>query len=209
MTIKIRKGNKKEKIQYKSTKRILTSKDIKEADRFDDALNKEIADIEKILIKKNMLTSRARKSEMLNVWYLIGSRINKFLKNNKISPEEEGIFWEQLYGRSGLINKTVPSLSIGKTRNDFRIASILATYPIRKLKRIKFWALWREVLTYRAFQDGRVMNWVLNKIEKMNPKTRNEARPFLKSVSLRMKKIDTSVLNDKELVKKLNDTAYK
>ena len=204
MTIKVRKKNKsKEIIQYKSAKKILTPQDIKEADHFDNALNQEIQEIEKILLKKKMLTPEARKSDMLGAWYLIGTRINTFLKKYKISPEEENIFWDHLYGRSLLINKTTPTSKISKTRNDFRIASLLAHYPLTKLKKIGLWALWREIITYKAFRDERVLNWVLKKLEQIRPKTRNEGRPFLKAVSARFKKIDTTVLNNRELENKL------
>lgn len=206
MVIKIRKKNKsKETIQYKSTEMILTPRDIKEADRFDSALNQEMQEIEKVLLKKGMLTPEARKSNMLAAWYLIGTRINKFLKKYKVSPEEENIFWVHLYGRSALINKTAPVTKISKTRNDFRIASLLARHSINKLEKIGLWALWREVITYKAFKDERVLNWILKELERFPPKTRNAGRPFLKAVSKRLNKIDTSVLSDRELIKKLSE----
>jgi len=206
MVIKIRKKNKsKETIQYKSAKKILTPQDIREADRFDNALNQEIQEIEKVLLKKKMLTPEARKSNMLGAWYLIGTRINKFLKKYKVSPEEEKLFWDHLYGRSSLISKTAPVNKISKTRNDFRIASLLAYHPITKLEKIGLWALWREIITYKAFRDERVLNWVLKKLEQCPPQTRNEGRPFLKAVSARLKKIDTTVLDNIELAEKLND----
>ena len=206
MVIKIRKKNKsKEIIRYKSTKKILTPRDIQEADRFDDALTEEIKQIEKIILKNRILNPENKKSDMLKIWYLIGSRINKFLKSNKVSPEEEKLFWDNLYGRSSIINKTIPVNKISKTRNDFWIASILARHPLNKLQKIGLWALWREIVTYKAFRDERVLNWVLKKIEQSPPRTRDEARPFLKSVSTRLKRIDTTVLNNKELVAKLNE----
>ena len=206
MVIKIRKkGRTEEIIQYKSARKIITPQDIKEADRFDSALNQEIQKIEGVLLKKGMLTPEARKSDMLGAWYLIGTRINKFLKKFKVSIEEEKIFWDHLYGRSSLISKTIPTSKISKTRNDFRIASLLTHHPKTKLKKIGLWALWREILTYKAFKDERVLNWVLKKLEQSPPKTRNEGRPFLKAVSARLKKIDTSVLNNKELLKKLDE----
>ena len=206
MVIKItKKGRTKEVIQYKSAKKIITSQDIKEADHFDSALNKEVQEIERVLLKKRMLTPEARKSDMLEAWYLIGTRINKFLSKFKVSFEEEKLFWDHLYGRSTLISKTVPTSKISKTRNDFRIASLLAHHPKGKLRKIGLWALWREILTYKAFKDDRVLNWVLKKFEHAPPKTRNEGRPFLKAVSARLRKIDTTVLNDRELVRKLHD----
>lgn len=206
MVIKIIKKDKSKKIiRYKGTKKILTPRDIREADRFDNALSKEIKEIEKILLKNKMLAPEAKKSNMLNVWYLIGTRINKFLKKNKVSPDEEKLFWDHLYGRSPIINKTVPSGKISRTRNDFRIASVLAHQPLNKLQKIGIWSLWREIVTYKAFRDERVLKWVLEKIEQSLPLTRNEARPFLKAISTRLKKIDTTVLNDKELLEKLNE----
>lgn len=206
MAIKVKRNDKsKEVVQYKSAKRILTPQDIREADRFDDALNKEIREIEKVLQRKKMLTSKARKSNMLGAWYLIGTRINKFLKKHRVSPEDEKLFWDHLYERSSLISKTTPTTKISNTRNDFRIASLLADRPIARLEKIGLWALWREILTYKAFKDERVLSWVLKKLEQSPPQTRNEGRPFLKAVSARLKKIDTTVLNDKELVTKLNE----
>lgn len=206
MVIKIRRKNRtNETVQYKSSKNILTTQDIKEADRFDSALNQEIQEIEEILVKKKMLTPEARKSNMLGAWYLIGTRINKFLEKYKVSHEEETLFWDNLYGRSSLISKTSPASKISKTRNDFRIASLLAHYPLTKLEKIGLWALWREIITYQAFRDERVLNWVLKKLEQFPPKTRNEGRPFLKAVATRLKKIDTTVLDSRELVTKLNE----
>ncbi len=206
MVIKIRnKGKSKDTAQYKSSKQILTPQDIKEADRFDATLSKAMKEIERILLKEKMLTSEARKHDVLKVWYLIGSRINKFLRENRVSIEEEKIFWDHLYGRSSLINKTVPKGNIGKARNDFKTASLLAQRPLKKLEKIGSWALWREIITYKAFQDERVLNWILKKLEQSFSGTRDEARPFLKAVSARLKKIDTTVLSNKELIIKLDE----
>ncbi len=206
MTIKIKKADKSQ--GYKSSKRILTSRDIKEADRFDARLGKEIKEIERILVKENMLSPHARKYDMLGAWYLIGTKINKFLEKNSVSSEEENIFWNQLYGRSSLIGKDMPRSKISKTRNDFRIASTLAKNPLKKLQKIGLWALWREILTYKVFSDKRVLDWVITKIERAKPKTRNEARPFLRAVATRLKRIETTVLTDKELLEKLREIRY-
>ena len=209
MVIKIKKKKGTEEVvRYKSTKKILTPADIKDADRFDHYLREEIAEIEKILTKNQLLTSTARKADMLKAWHLIGSRINSFLGKNKVSAEEEQFFWDYLYKLSPLINKTVPTQKISKTRNDFRIASLLAYYPLKKLQKVGFWALWREMLAYKSSKDKRVLNWLISQIDKYKPKTRNEARPLLKAVAARLKKIDTTVLNDKELIEKLEEVNW-
>ena len=206
MVIKIKqKDGSGDNFKYKSSKRIITSQDIKEADEFDIKLSKEMGEIEKILLKENLFSPKTRKSEPLKTWYLIGTQINIFLKENKLSIEDDTIFWDHLYGRSDIVHKGVPTSKISKTRNDFRIASRLAKYPFEKTKKVRFWALWREILTYKAFKDERVLSWVLNRLEQYPPKTRSSARPFLKAVSVRLKKLNTAVLNDKELIAELKE----
>ncbi len=205
MVIKISKKYKsKEIVRYKGIKNIITSQDINEANRFDDKLNKTIKHIECILLDSNVLSGKNVKIDPIKTWYIIGGYINHFLKENPISKDDDNFFWESLYGRSRMINKNIPLNKIGEARNDFKISSLLAMYPLEKIKKIGPWSLWREILTSKAFmKDKRVLDWVLKKLEKYPPKTRNDARPFFKAVSSGLKRIDTTVLNDKELLEKL------
>ena len=200
MVIKIRKRNKKgEQVEYKSNKKILTPQDIKEADKFDLFLNKEIKEIEKVLLKEKVISEKGVKKDPLKVWYIIGKHINEFLESKHVVREDEHLFWDYLYGRSSLINKTLPLTVISKTRNDFKIAFLLAKYSLKLIRSVGPWALWREILGYNIFlNDKRVLNFVINELIKF-PRTRDKARPFLKSICNRFKKIDSSVLNDKEL----------
>lgn len=204
MVLKIKKREKKgEYFEYKSSKILLTSKDIESADRFDASLNKTLKKIESILLKRKILSSRSKKKDPLQVWYIVGKQVNKFLKKHKVSREDENLFWSYLYGRSPLIHKGVPSSSISQTRNDFRTASLLAQYPYKVVKTVGPWALWREILTYKSIlNDERVFKWVIKRLVKV-PRTRDAARPLLKAVNNRLKRIDTTVLNDNELLEKL------
>lgn len=196
MVIKI---NKKGKKLYKSSKIITTSSEVKGADRFDSILSKRIKKIEKILIKEKLVSKDKIKKDPLRAWYIIGKNINSFLKSNKLNKEDEILFWEYLYGRSNLINKGLPSSKVSTTRNDFITSSILASFPFKTIENVGPWSLWREVIGYRLIlKDKRVLNWVIEQLE-TKPRTRNEARPFLKAVSMRLKRIDTSILNDKEI----------
>lgn len=198
MTVKLRNKH------YKGSKRILTPKDIEEADEFDDELNKSIDKIEKILLEKNVLSNKNHKKNSLQDWYIIGTQINKFLKNNKLASEDENLFWENLYGRSKLINKKVPSSKVSLTRNDFKTASLLAHYRFGYINKVGPWALWREIIIYRVFQDKRILKWVIQKLVQ-SPRTRDQARPLLKAVANRFKRIDTTFLNKKELLIKLGE----
>lgn len=205
MTIKIiKRGQKSNETRYRSSKVILTPQDIKEADKFDDKLNRSIDEIEKILLKKDVLSKKSHKKDPLQAWYIIGTHINKFLKNNKLATEDENLFWENLYGRSKLINKKVPSSKVSLTRNDFKTASLLARYPFGYINKVGLWALWREIIIYRVFQDKRILAWVIQKLIQ-SPRTRDQARPLLKAVANRFKRIDTTFLNKEELLIKLGE----
>lgn len=206
MVLKVKKRDEKgEHIRYKSSKKILTPKDIEDADAFDIKLNNTIKKIEDTLLKKEILSKNNNKKDPLQAWYIIGDYINKFLKDNELDTGDENLFWNNLYGRSSLLNKKNAHHKISLTRNDFKIASLLARYPLSFIISVGVpWALWREMLSYTVFQqDKRIFDWIIQKLIRLQP-TRDQARPLLKSIAGRFKKIDTSVLSDEELIEKLN-----
>lgn len=205
MVIKITRKTKHKNPIYKSSKTILTTQDIKDADEFDKRLVMKIKEIENILIEHNALSVKNKKKDPLQVWHLIGGQINQFLKTNHIEKEDEHIFWDSLYGRSSIVHSGNPSSKISHTRNDFKTSTILAKYPLEMLRKVGSWALWREILVYKILlTDERIFKWVINELIK-HPRTRDAARPFLKSIAARFKKIDTSVLSNNELLRKLEE----
>jgi hypothetical protein len=205
MTLKILSRSKKNYTRYKSSKSILTPTDIEEADRFDNKLNNVIDQIEKVLLDRRLLSEKGTKKDPLLIWYIIGTEINRFLKENNLNREDEVYFWENLYNRSVLINKNIPKNKISLARNDFKTASILAKYySFDYVSKVGPWALWREILSYKVFQDKRIFKWLIRILIKM-PRTRDEARPLLKAIADRFKRIDTFILNKKELLSKLGD----
>jgi len=210
MVIKIRKRNKgNNKVFYKSSKKILTPLDIKKADEFDSELSKMIKELERILLKNKALSKEKGKDDVLRVWYEVGRALNKFLVNFPVNKEDENLFWNNLYGYSFLIHKSVPSTKISRTRNDFRTASLLAVYPWKIIKKVGPWAMWREILSYKnIMEDRRILKWLIDKLIR-NPRTRDQARPFLKNIAKRFKRVDTRILNNKELLIKFGEIAEK
>lgn len=207
MAIKVKKTvNGKQKVVYKTDKFVLTSRDIKEADKFDAELGLTIDKIEKVLIELNALTKGGEKKDPVLVWYTVGSYINEFLRENIVSKEDEHLFWESLYGRSNLLQKDKPRGKVGMTRNDFLSASLMAKFPYNLVQKVGPWAMWREILSYKALtKDTRLLDWLIDKLIKLNL-TRDGARPILKQLSNRFKRIDTSVLSNWELVQKLKNS---
>lgn len=208
MVIKITRNNKAKKIEYKSSKKILTLDDIKKADKMDLDLGKTIKNIEHTLTKYKIISEDSHKKDPLKVWYIVGQNINQFLKKYPITKEDEIYFWNYLYGRSSLIHKGIPSRKAGLTRNDFKTASILAKFSFKKLQKVGSWALWREIIAYKCVQeDRRILDWITNELIK-NPGTRDEARPLLKAVAKRFRNMETTILSDKELLKKIHNDIH-
>ncbi len=203
MVIKI---NKKGKSIYKSSKLITTADEVRKADKLDLELDRKIKEIERILKKEKLIDSDKIKKDPLKTWYIIGKNINDFLSlHNDFSKEEKNIFWEYLYGRSNLINKKLPLKKISQNRNDFVLASKLAKYSFEMISTVGSWALWREVVGCDLFlKDIRILKWLIGEL-KIKSRTRDEARPLLKAVSRRLRKIDTIVLNDNELLEILKN----
>lgn len=206
MVIKITKNSDRgNKIEYKSAKFILTPQDIKEADTFDIELIQTIKNIENYLLRKGALSRDKKKLDPLLVWYIVGKKINEFINEHKIEKEEKQIFWNQFYNRRTLIHKRILSKKSVSTKNDFQIASLLAKFKFKVIKKVGPWAMWREILTYKLFlSDKRILNWVINELIK-NPRTRDNARPFLKTVANRFKRMETTMLTDNELFKKIKE----
>jgi len=201
VTTKVDSSN---KIEYKSSKIVLTPQDIHDADVFDKELKKTIREIENHLLKKGALSRDKKKLDPLLVWYTVGKEINKFIKKHKIEKDEEQFFWYQFYNHSTLLhNKSLNKVFI--TRNDFKTALLITRFSLRTIKKVGPWTMWRDILLYKVLlNDERLLKYVVDYLIK-NPQTVHGSRPFLKAINERFKKMETTLLSDKELLKKIKE----
>jgi len=203
MVILLRRKGQKKPHTYKGFVMIQTRDDIKKADKFDEELSKILKITEEKLIESGALLPDGTKEDVLKVWYGIGKSLNEFIKNHHINKEEEPYFWRDLYERQTLLHDSFHKNKIGETRNDYKMATILSEYKLDDLRRIGSWALCREIFAYKSImKDKRIFDWVIKNLI-FNHYTRDEARPFLKSVASRFKKMETKFLTDKDLSIKL------
>lgn len=189
---------------YKGSKTILTPSDVKSAEVFDSEMKKIVMELEAAFLKSGTLSQSGHKKDPLIIWYKVGHAINNFLKKFPVAKKEEKIFWNNLYNYR-IINKSIPLTKIGENRNDFKIASLLSKYSFVIVKKVGPWALWREILSYKNIkEDSRILKWVIKELVD-NPRTRNETRPLLKAIAARFKRMDTTILNDRELLRKIKE----
>jgi len=209
MVIKItKKSGKRSKTEYKSSKLVLTPKDIKEADKFDLKLTKTIKNIENFLLEKGALLRNKKKLDPLLVWYTVGKKINEFVRKNKIEEDDEHFFWYQFYNNSTLLhNKSLNKVFV--TRNDFKTALLITRFSLKTIKKVGPWTMWRDILLYKVLlNDERLLKYVIEYLIK-KPKTVHGSRPFLKAINERFKRMETTLLTDEELFKKIKQVKIK
>ena len=192
------------KILYKGKKMIVTAKDLENAEKLDLKLRNLLSDTEKELINQGLLSKDGQKKDVLAVWFKIGRMINIFLKKYPINNNDKKYFWIDLYERGTLLHKSINKEEINESRNDYKIASILASkYTLDKLKKAGSWALVREIFYSKSIvKDRRIIDWIFEELIK-RPRTRNEARPFIQKIANKFKLLESGVLNDQELNRKL------
>lgn len=194
MAIKIRRG---ENFFYAGVINLLDRKEKKRADEIYNYSKNILGD----LTKKTKLH---KEMNALVSWHRKGISINMIICKFKITESEKKYFWLMLYD---VTETSIPERAKKfHIQNDFRTASILSKYPLKDLRSIGNWNLWREIIgSTKIGGDDRVAQWVADYIFKRKIKTRDQARPLLKAVRNRLKKIDTTILSDRELVSKLKE----
>jgi len=143
--------------------------------------------------------------DIFTIWYKRGRAANEIIDRYSLTNEEKKYFWQMLYGAMNIKIPDTASKSHTR-RNDFLTASILADYKLNELKQVGTWSLWREVVgSVKVSEDERVAQWIIDYILKHKIITRDGARPLLKFVRNRLKNLETGLLTQDELFRKLNE----
>jgi len=88
----------------------------------------------------------------------------------------------------------------------------MTKYNWKTVMSIGNWSIWREIFdNKKIIEDNRILSWVIEKLKKFKKYKlgHKDIRPFLYAVSNRLKKIDTSVLTQKELYYKLDQINFR
>jgi len=166
----------------------------------------KIREASKEVFEEVKITQSSSK-DSLKLWHRKGRLINKIIKKFSILEAEKKYFWLMLNEVSE--NQVPERAKKFHVQNDYRTSSILAGYSLQHLKKIGGWNIWREILSsQKTSEDNRVSNWIVEQILRRKLKTRDSARPLLKFIRNRLKKINTFVLTDNELYKKLGEYKY-
>jgi len=194
MVIKIKRNN---DFVYLGVADLINKEEKKGADNIYRISEREFCNL-------NQRLKRKKDVDSLEFWHSNGKLANKIISDFGISNFEKKYFWLMLYAFSG--DKAPDRALKFHIQNDFHIASLLAKYNLKDLRKIGPWAMWREILgSTKIMQDERVGEWMAKYIIDNQIKTRDSARPILKLVRNRLKNLNTTVLSNNELSSKLDE----
>lgn len=193
---------------YKSQTGIVTDEEKKRANELDATLKKEISNLENQWINSGVLTKTGIKKDSLKIWYDMGTLLNNIIdKYNIRGSEEETYFWQTIYSYvSTKVQKLPPPQKYKeKNRNHFRLCAKMAEWSWEDVRGVGNWSVWRDLFdNSKLMEDERVFKWVVNALRSLKL-GHKEYRPFIHATRKRLKKIDTSILNNDELWSKLDE----
>lgn len=201
---------------YGSYTGLVSSSEMKAADKLYSELKTSIHNLEKKLLKKGLLTKDGRKTDALLVWFEFGKLLNKIVnKYNITRTSDEKFFWRSIYDHvSSRVQKgPMPKRSKDWKQNHFRLCALMIrNRNLKSIRQVGNWAIWRDIFdNKKILEDERLFNWTVSQITKLRKKGlgHKKIRLFLYAISRRFRNIDTNFLNDKELRVKLRDIKFK
>lgn len=193
---------------YISASGAVTDSDKDRADKINQTLKRSIKHLESEWIKKRMLTKGGVKKDTLRIWYELGEVLRKISeKYGIVGTTDEPFFWQVIYEYvSPRVQKNPPPKRSSEwKRNHFRLCSLMASRSWDEVKSVGTWSVWRDIFdNSKLLEDDRVFEWVVDTIKRSGV-GHKELRPFIHSTRKRLKKIDTSILSDSELLSKLQE----
>ncbi len=204
MAILIKKNNKN---IFVSGTGVITNAEKEKAEKLSAELKKSFSNLEVDFIRRGLLTNSGTKKDALQIWYEIGEILNFALDKYKIRGSvDEPYFWQSIYDyTSKRIQKNPPpKRSQEWKRNHFRLCAKMAERKWEDVKEVGSWSVWRDLFdNNKILEDDRVLNLVVEKIKELH-KGHKELRPFIHGIRRGLKRVDTSVLSNKELKNKLD-----
>lgn len=138
------------------------------------------------------------------LWYALGLELRKICKEKEITGRRERRWlWEAIEN----IHATdrIIRASRGRTRSHFEYCFRLSQFPINFAKQLN-WSEWVYFFDSRTVrEEPRIDKWLETLVERNEVINRNNFRQFTQLLNKRIRKLDTSILTQKELFEIYND----
>lgn len=188
----------------RSTGGFLTEELEESAEILDNYLAKRIPQIEQELISLGVLEKTIPKDQTklgrgdVLLWHSLGKKLRSLCQEKKIlGRKERRWLWEAIENIHA--TRRIIRAARGRTRIHFEYCYRLSKVPLEFADQVN-WSEWVYFFDSRTVrEEPRVDDWLLklvNRGEKINRKT---FRQFVERLNKRVKKLDTSELNQEEL----------
>ncbi|WXG43857.1 MAG: hypothetical protein WED04_07475 [Promethearchaeati archaeon SRVP18_Atabeyarchaeia-1] len=172
--------------------------------RLDSYLGSRIPAIEKELIDAGLLDEKIPKEGSfknqgnISLWHALGLRLSALCdKEGVTSVRERRWLWEAI--EKIYATERIKRIGRGRTRRHFEYCYQVSRYPIEFADQLN-WAEWVYFFDSRTVrEETRVHVWLMTRVKKGEKIDRSTFRVFTQHLNRRLRKLDTSVLNNEEL----------
>ena len=182
----------------------LSSELSRQAERLDAKLKKTIQALEAKLVNEGLLaqdipragTPKSRGSVAL--WYAVGKELEHIVRDERIQGlRERRWLWEAVENLHA--TERLKRASRGRTRMHFEYCFRLAQFPADVADKMNWseWVYFFDYLTVR--EEPRADQWLRRKIQRDTMPERATFRRFTENLNRRIRRMDTSVLSEREL----------
>ena len=187
------------------------------AKRNDDLLERRMREIEAEMRRTGLLATKG-KPGVLRLWWEVGNRLG-FLNEIVVGDERDRVWlWRAVYDHAGALNPTRNGrLSVRaqqRPKNSyFRYMALLGRLDWPTAEALGDWTSWVELCDSECFDDERFVQWFAERAKchgsplQALVQARNHQdlfRTLAKAIRHHFNKVDTSVLDAKELYAELD-----
>jgi hypothetical protein len=198
---------KPETVKVFKTKRLLTGKLRKQAEKLDEFFSKKMKETEQEMKKTRLLKLKGKKGHVLKLWHEVGKRLNFVMDTSIISPEDREYVWRAIYDHAG---ELAPGSLTERVKRDpetshFSYCYKLSRFPWEFVEMAGDWTSWSEFFDRKETKnDPRIIEWLGKKSKESDVSGRqNWLRPLTKAIHREFEKRDTSVFSIDELYERL------
>jgi len=196
------------KVYRTESGKLITNKEKKKAEQFDEFLREEMEQIEHKMKDTKLLNLKRKRGKVLKLWYELGRELEFVMDTSVVAAEDRKFVWRAIYDHAG---KLAPGPLSKRAKRSPETSHFSYCYKVSRftwefVENAGDWTSWSGFLDRKETRnDSRIIEW-LGKIAKENiiSGRQNWLRPITKAIHKEFKNKDTTYFSDEELYEKLD-----
>jgi hypothetical protein len=188
--------------------KLVTEKEMKNAEQFDLFLSEKMREIEKKMKDAGFLVLKGKKGKVHRLWYEVGKQLEFVMDTSIVAAEDREYVWRAIYEHiQELHSGTIPErVKRDPETSHFSYCYKLSRFPWKFVNMAGDWTSWSEFFDRSETKnDPRIIEWLGKKAKESNVSGRqNWLRPLTKAIHKEFENRDTSVFSLDELHERLD-----